>query len=427
MASSTALLKCPSCVETFTTERELREHKSRMVYELFFESNDVLEIPQDGQIDHLYCDKCDVDFRHFRAYMRHLHERHPEKQNLICPGCLQKFHRAGGLIAHIEQDSCQTIRGSDITQRREEKVERMIRKLEPLRKAGEYLGIPKPNPDYAATYLSSHKDPLAGTSRSASWIPKPDAEQEWGPAAQALGPEAQFPRMPHREYLDGYTKVPDLLTGDEDSPMEMKPGNSWASSENAQKLFPNAPQQTLDDLHRDPTKPPAETQEVPNPHDPSAPGFNPNTYFSPYTKKYMCPHLNCYKKFNQGNALVGHLNSAAHCGTRVQCPQCLKYFGSTTALVQHTESNGVRCHMKHQDDYRDFLEQLTGGLTDTGGMHRDDTVRYVVTDDAIETFGPANGLVTFRQRSQAAAEKVVNDAVEWKKNYWKTRADKIQW
>lgn len=62
---------------------------------------------------------------------------------------------------------------------------------------------------------------------------------------------------------------------------------------------------------------------------------------------------------------------------RLQCPGCLRIYNSATALVQHAESQAVKCNIRDSAKYRQAVDQITGGLIDAVGRHEDDTIKYV--------------------------------------------------
>lgn len=101
--------------------------------------------------------------------------------------------------------------------------------------------------------------------------------------------------------------------------------------------------------------------------------------------------------------ITGHLASDVHRRplTRLQCPHCLRYFSSITALTQHSESEGRKCEIRNTNEFRHFLDNLTAGLADVEGKHEDDTNKYIVPESAQEKYG-ANEL---ERRARNALEK----------------------
>jgi hypothetical protein len=63
-------------------------------------------------------------------------------------------------------------------------------------------------------------------------------------------------------------------------------------------------------------------------------------------------------------------------------------FTSITAITQHCESESTSCRIRHSENFRAFLNQLTAGICDLDGLHgADGTNRYVVPEEAARVFG----------------------------------------
>jgi hypothetical protein len=62
---------------------------------------------------------------------------------------------------------------------------------------------------------------------------------------------------------------------------------------------------------------------------------------------------------------------------KLRCPACLRQYQSATALVQHAESQAVKCSIRESAEYKIAVDQITGGFVDTAGRHQDHTIRYV--------------------------------------------------
>ncbi len=83
--------------------------------------------------------------------------------------------------------------------------------------------------------------------------------------------------------------------------------------------------------------------------------------------------------------LVQHLRSPAHMDHNLRCPGCLRQYSSATALVQHAESQAIKCQIRESQQYKSAVDRITGGFVDTEGRHKDYTVRYVARADAIDS------------------------------------------
>lgn len=62
---------------------------------------------------------------------------------------------------------------------------------------------------------------------------------------------------------------------------------------------------------------------------------------------------------------------------KLRCPGCLRQYQSATALVQHAESQAIKCQVRESNEYKAAVDQITGGFVDTAGRHQDHTVRYI--------------------------------------------------
>jgi hypothetical protein len=105
-----------------------------------------------------------------------------------------------------------------------------------------------------------------------------------------------------------------------------------------------------------------------------------------------------------------HLRSPLHTHQRMQCPQCLRFFHGATAMAQHVESQSSKCRIRDSDRYREFTDQLTAGIADVQGRHKDNTVRYVVPDEA--------KLPHVAAKSQSKKPEIEKKTIEDKRGYW---------
>lgn len=112
-------------------------------------------------------------------------------------------------------------------------------------------------------------------------------------------------------------------------------------------------------------------------------------------------------------AFIQHLKSAAHINEKLRCPNCLNYFGSSAALTQHCESQGVRCRIREAGNYESTVDEITIGMGRVAGLHKDNTVKYAVND------------AIFRPNAITEANKIANEARETEfHTYWKSHKPK---
>ena len=108
----------------------------------------------------------------------------------------------------------------------------------------------------------------------------------------------------------------------------------------------------------------------------------------------------------------------------------MRFFSTATGLTSHAENSTARCRIRDSDNYRQFIDQLTAGLTDVDGRHTDDSVRYVVPENAAAPFMEAltgdrhRLLMTESQRAHDDASQRAHDdsmqlALKEKNDFWK--------
>lgn len=105
-----------------------------------------------------------------------------------------------------------------------------------------------------------------------------------------------------------------------------------------------------------------------------------------HTARYMLTRNR--KNFGSAATLISHLKAGSHNITKLQCPGCLRWFKDASSLTAHSESETNRCQIRYSENYRVYLDQLTGGMADVVGKNEDNTIRYEVSTEAIIKFGP---------------------------------------
>ena len=85
---------------------------------------------------------------------------------------------------------------------------------------------------------------------------------------------------------------------------------------------------------------------------------------------------------------------------KLRCPACLRQYATATALVQHAESQALKCQIRESKEYKTAVDQITGGFVDTAGRHRDDTIRYVALENVMIP-GKGEGQMTVMAASKA--------------------------
>jgi hypothetical protein len=209
-----------------------------------------------------------------------------------------------------------------------------------------------------------------------------------------------------------------------DQPVAPQPALAWSTKKN---LFPNAPPAVAppaDLLERMTMKESEEGSDGQKycKYDPNDPSFRAEVFFIQITGKFKCPHKGCTKSFQARSSFIAHLKSPAHLeeALRLKCPQCLRHYDTATALIQHAESQGVRCKIRKQDQYGAYVDEITASTAATDGLHEDLTVKYVVND--LDSSGKS--VATTAERVANANAAFLKKDNEAKDSYWILRKPK---
>ncbi|KAK0635360.1 hypothetical protein B0T17DRAFT_39101 [Bombardia bombarda] len=372
---------------------------------------------------HYHCSLCGILFQTEQASHRHKREQHAVEQELPCPGCKETFVSAGGLMQHIEKNLCKVIGNKDLSEHRDKmmafarELQRRHHGLDPDAQSTRPGTANTTTPDFSE-YLSRDGmvSSMGGAKLSSYWPtaentvrpnpvtfemkevdfpdiaklsitkePSRNGEQS-GPGNIKGGPQpGKVGPKPGNPWTTNKVPSPNAPQPDNEEP---KPANPWAAKKN---LFPNAPpptRATPEQLQA--IREPARTKETAWPEDhPNNPNFDIGKYYVQYLQKYKCPQNRCPKSFPSGAGLVAHLRSDAHnTSVKVQCPHCKKWFNDMSGLMQHAESQGVRCKIQTTTEYRPFLSQLTAGVIDTvDSPNGSGPVVYTVPEDARNILG----------------------------------------
>ncbi|KAH7151992.1 putative C2H2 finger domain protein [Dactylonectria estremocensis] len=355
---------CKPCNLIFSSREKLHEHKGAM--------------RRAGKLKHIHCKFCSENFKTQAAEITHIQQMHPKEQNLDCPACGQgPFIRLGALMQHLE-GNCHSVDSSILTEMREQKLEfpnKLVALTDETVKS-----------NYAA-YM-----PSAGSTCGANsaWTTSNEPNISWSN-------KKEFPSLSKQPSRVGTQK-------DGNRQNELQKGNKLASKWGTKKLFPDAPpaQQPTKEQLKGASAPSARMDfEALNLDNPDHRNFNSARYYCSVTEKFLCPRPGCNKTFKKAGGLIGHLRSPAHSSTKYRCPYCLNTFSSLSAVTQHAESNGVRCHIRDSDNYNSYLDQLTSGIVDVSPTRNEDgTVKYETTDASREAFRPGSTVV----RAKAADE-----------------------
>lgn len=191
--------------------------------------------------------------------------------NLKCPGCNEKFTRAGNLMRHIEMRRCKVIKPELLHFRRNQRraFQAALRRLNPANEL-DFLD-PMPN-DGARPH----------TKPDANFIDVVDDVEDYDTLA---GPMTA-------KYRQGTSKAPDLLTGDNLAALNQIPRgpNDTFSPWNEPKT--KAPQQKAW-VNESPEPEPLPVSHRRSIVDPNHPDFKVTIFYNPVYEKFACPHMRC--------------------------------------------------------------------------------------------------------------------------------------
>ncbi|KAF6819148.1 DNA polymerase subunit alpha B [Colletotrichum sojae] len=361
-------IRCRTCGQLCDDEQHLMTHK-------------LWAMKVNG--DHIHCTICGMDFEALDTQKAHILEvsdsttveawppvltdpfqMHPQEQDITCPGCQRRFVRLAGWMKHLEHNECPNIKRQDVDKNRAEKLTfaHELQKRSGL-EFGDYFPASHPSVQSAPSIVS--KPYMAHPS-----FFKPDDFPELKDLEGALQQDA----APKTSSASAYTTAP-----------------SSANSQEAQ-VVSKAPK--IDDVN--------------NPYHHR---FDARKFYNNYSRKFKCPQKSCTKTFDTAPALVAHMKSSiSHYNAKLQCPGCLRWFKDASSLTAHSESETNRCSIRHSDNYRVYLDQLTGGMADVVGKNDDKTIKYDVSTEAIIKFGP--------QQAKKATEYMMAKKEEERKQQW---------
>ncbi|KAF7521090.1 hypothetical protein G7054_g12556 [Neopestalotiopsis clavispora] len=345
--------KCPSsdCRLSFNTEAELTRHQKVK--------------------SHWGCLVCKIDYKDQMALSNHIQQAHRQDQDLQCPGCEVQFPIASQFINHIETHRCPRIFPSTLHEHRKKQSAsyRTLHDID-LVESVTRLDLGRGQPSYQVY----EEDSLT-------------SERSYTQQYPELGKELQ-------DYRNGYSNVPDLLTGEPRKKLIIPPAvlveNRWEKGKGqGQELFPDAAPAVRPEPQglRNLTAAAPSTRDIdPNEKitDPDDARFNAAVFYHPIMEKYTCAHFpKCKAKFQTHKALISHLRSSAHkANIEFTCPRCLRKYNSMTAAMAHVEAATRVCKIRETEDFRKFVIHVTGGLLD--GLNSsedrlsDGTPRYVI-------------------------------------------------
>ncbi|KAI0122910.1 hypothetical protein BJ170DRAFT_599574 [Xylariales sp. AK1849] len=347
----------PTCREVFRTELELEKHQR-------------IET-------HYRCVPCEQDYATEDALADHREKVHRPDQNLTCPGCGAEFNRGGGLMQHIDHCLCPKITPRFLHAQRQIFVEfsQGLRRLNPANEDFVLVG----------NMEQPFKDGQRPFTQPDSKIPRYMDSSVY----PGLGDDLD-------KYRSGYSKQPDLLTGEPLKKPVIPPvrqvENKWDSGK---PLFPHAEAATTRptrrelNIYTEPAPAARDFKSTERITDPDTTGYNPAVFYNSILDQFRCPHERCKSKFAKAGSLTAHLRSPAHnANVKFRCPTCLREFASMASALQHAETASRTCNIRETNQFRQFVGNVTGGildgLNDEGERLADNTPRLIIPQIFLE-------------------------------------------
>ncbi|KKY27809.1 putative c2h2 finger domain [Diplodia seriata] len=308
----------PDCGATFESDKACRKHcvaeddhdYCKKCDYLAKDWDDLTHHKATSPIVHLCCKFCGQDFKSSSGRDRHIKQLHPVDQDIRCIGCDEHFVRAAALIEHLEFDHCSKISAQQFKSNIQHK--HMVNKIlnDPDAVTSKLFDFNVNDTDTSGGITLSKAASLLDEERGGSVIkPLKPRSHEWDAALKA------------RE-------------------MEYESANS------TNMLM----QRYWDPTHKD---------------------YNPERFFNPVIEMYSCPFPQCDDNFTEPYMLEFHINTE-HGISQQRCPQCLKLFKSTTALVAHCEAPTSECGISRSDRFGQAIDQFSGGFLGAKDARRPD-------------------------------------------------------
>ncbi|KAK0609871.1 Zinc finger protein 560 [Lasiodiplodia hormozganensis] len=419
-------VKCPKpgCGATFGTDKACKKHCDELEDHDYCKKCDYLAKDWDdltnhkanSPIVHLCCKFCGQDFKTSSGRDRHIKTIHPVDQDIRCIGCNEHFVRAAALVEHLEFDHCRKISAQQFKSNIQHK--HMVAKIlsDPDAMSSKLFDFNvNDTSSQGGVALSESSNLLDEEDKNAH-----DSSQNGGSVIQPLDPRVKprdpnaprlgerWPSLPsHTRQTSSSTEISSGMAGISisggssggarlpssgtpsvkspssvlsDSTVKASESQAWTSASGAsKKLFPEA-EKTPASLHWEAALKARELEyEAANSTnmlmqrywDPTHKDYNPERFFNPVIEMYSCPFPQCEENFREPFMLEYHINTI-HGISQQRCPQCLKLFKSTTALVAHCEAPASTCGISRSDRYGQAIDQFSGGFLGAKDARRPD-------------------------------------------------------
>ncbi|KAL5045464.1 hypothetical protein BDW71DRAFT_78162 [Aspergillus fruticulosus] len=388
-------IKCtyPNCSSWFRTDKDMKKHKtssSEHEYcnkcDIDFETEEHLLIHKIKSNKHIVCPICGIDFGSEGGRDRHIRQFHRTAQNLTCSGCKSTFRSAAGLMRHVENGECIEIGPDRLLVEQQKKL---------MRKEALEISI--------APVVPSLVD-MDGDDEGGVQLPITDSEIK--PEAMANQPGRitikntyglVYRHWPTREETGLEDGMSDLMNfsavtgnGEENEKNKGKiPGwvgkghnhiflgySSAIAPTSASGAGSGAESEAGSGAKAASALGPPTSIGVPDAGSELAriyKDWNPSNFFNEFTGEYVCA---CGKRCLTKEAFEEHVLTKSQGARRMQCPNCLKIFKSTAAIIAHWESPSLKCDLSNANMYAQIVDEVSGGMIQIAGYSEDGTMRY---------------------------------------------------
>ncbi|KAL4994342.1 hypothetical protein BDV10DRAFT_189150 [Aspergillus recurvatus] len=378
-------IKCtyPKCNFWFRTNKDMNKHKttsSEHEYcnkcDIDFETEEQLLIHKIKSNKHIVCPICGTDFGSEGGRDRHIRQFHRTAQNLTCSGCKSTFRSAAGLMRHIENGECIEIRPEHLLVEQQKKM---------MRKEALEIFIAPAVPSLVDMDADDDGGVQLPMTRSdinrEAMVNQPGrimakntyglVDRDWPKQGEETGLEDGMSDLMGFSTVAGNGKeneknknIPAWVGNGHN---HISPGSALAlesasgagaGAKPASALGPSpsigVPDAGLDlaRIYKD---------------------WNPSNFIDESTGEYVCA---CGKRCLAKETFEKHVLTKSQGARRMQCPNCLKIFKSTAAIIAHWESPSLKCDLSVTNIYAQIVDEVSGGMIQISGYNEDGTMRY---------------------------------------------------
>ncbi|KAL4750505.1 hypothetical protein BDW72DRAFT_112277 [Aspergillus terricola var. indicus] len=388
-------VKCtyPNCDFWFRTEKDMKKHKtasSEHEYcnkcDIDFGTEEHLLIHKIKSNKHIVCPICGIDFGSEGGRDRHIRQFHRSAQSLTCSGCKSTYRSAAGLMHHIENGECAKIRPDLLLVEQQKKLMRkealevfIAPAVPSLVDMGEDddggVQLPMTRSEINREAMANQPDSI--TAKNTNGL----IDRPW-PKLRETGLEDEMSDLMNFSTVTGNGKK-------NGRNKEIKPG--WVSK-GRNHTFSGLPS-AIASASASEAGAGAESKAESGAPAASALGplpsirisnagaelariykdWNPGNFIDGFTGEYVCA---CGKRFLTKEVFEKHVLTESQGARRMQCPNCLKIFKSTAAIIAHWESPSLKCDLSEANMYAQIVDEVSGGMIQIAGYNEDGTIRY---------------------------------------------------